>query len=731
MQDRRHLTMLPVRHHSRFPRMSQPPVVGGINTSDSDGRYGRFSNPDLHEQDKWDPLIDRLEAGSDGSYQHSLSPPIIPQSKSIGLSKTLDIKSSPSSSITETAGARSELSTGLSQSQPPAASASGETRGVDTNPPAREGLSTAFGGLVTTTSGASVTANPGTIFSPRADNSGSRAQFHAPLEPEVIAKLDDVFFKFLQRICSDLNACDAKGDLIHQPLMAKKMERLEASTDFRPFKFRIQAFTNAFHESLIQHGLTEDVLPLRKIKLYLWKHRYISRFNEDGKKQKSKGNHVWNIEARKISNVIPSNNANNSSGSTTTKSGFYEVLPPDIDPKQIGPEAISAAGGGVGIIRRQTSPVRWEFREYSSRIAGQVIKFARVGVPYVYSPRIWDAQMSCPAAKFSSPWLPSWLKWHRGELKGIPSPGDESCTIVVVAEEDPEEHQNHPFNPYFGDGCVNGASAAPTTPAASTPAASTPAYAPASISATDNSKHARLTELPTDASSIPRQLHQQNNHKKNQDEEMVAVATEEMENEDENMDDIEIFKTEEGSSRPNQNGLYKSHPPHPHPHLYPHHPHLQYQQGYFPMSAQDHQYEQHQTQQWLQNLHIQESRQNHPSQQPYFQLAAASLSADTTTSINMRSPSSRGSLNSHESNSVYIRNEESNYDDYYGSERGQEVGKKANNIDGGGNNGSVGSGGKSENEATARSIEADNLPTRQQAHLLNQRSNLEFVHLKK
>jgi len=39
-----------------------------------------------------------------------------------------------------------------------------------------------------------------------------------------------------------------------------------------------------------------------------------------------------------------------------------------------------------------------------------------------------------PAAKFSSPWLPPWLKWHRGELKGIPSPGDKSCTIVVVAE---------------------------------------------------------------------------------------------------------------------------------------------------------------------------------------------------------------------------------------------------------------------------------------------------------
>lgn len=45
-----------------------------------------------------------------------------------------------------------------------------------------------------------------------------------------------------------VGATDAKGELIHQPLMKKKMERLDASTDFRPFKFRIQAFTNAFSE---------------------------------------------------------------------------------------------------------------------------------------------------------------------------------------------------------------------------------------------------------------------------------------------------------------------------------------------------------------------------------------------------------------------------------------------------------------------------------------------------
>ncbi|KAF9436737.1 hypothetical protein BGZ76_003094 [Entomortierella beljakovae] len=254
---------------------------------------------------------------------------------------------------------------------------------------------------------------------------GPRTHLHAPLEPEVVSKLDGLFFKFLQKICSDLRACDSRGDQIHQPLMAKKMQRLDASTNFRPFKFRIQAFTNAFQESLIEYGLTEDILPLRKIKVYLWKHKYISRFNEDGKKQKSKGNHVWNIEARRLDPLITASSSSSSTLSTLAIRG-------------VAGSSSSTATVTTGFDKSQgphsDPPVRWEFREYTSRIAGQIIKFARVGVPYVYAPRVWDAQMACPEATYSSPWLPAWLKWHRGELRGTPGPDDKSCSITVIAE---------------------------------------------------------------------------------------------------------------------------------------------------------------------------------------------------------------------------------------------------------------------------------------------------------
>lgn len=93
---------------------------------------------------------------------------------------------------------------------------------------------------------------------------------------------------------------DSKGEKLHQVLMAKKMQRLDESTDYRPFKFRIQAFTNAFHEELASRGITEETMSAKKIKMYLWRQNLISRFNADGKKAKSKGNHIWNVEAKKL-----------------------------------------------------------------------------------------------------------------------------------------------------------------------------------------------------------------------------------------------------------------------------------------------------------------------------------------------------------------------------------------------------------------------------------------------
>jgi hypothetical protein len=78
-----------------------------------------------------------------------------------------------------------------------------------------------------------------------------------------------------------------------------------------------------------------------QVKAYLWHQQpLISRFNDDGKKSKSKGNHVWHICARK----------NRENGT-------------------------------------------WTFRPFERRIAGNPPPIAYVGLNWTWQPRIWDPQV--------------------------------------------------------------------------------------------------------------------------------------------------------------------------------------------------------------------------------------------------------------------------------------------------------------------------------------------------
>ncbi|KAJ3544077.1 hypothetical protein NMY22_g2918 [Coprinellus aureogranulatus] len=219
-----------------------------------------------------------------------------------------------------------------------------------------------------------------------ATDGSSSALSSAPPQTDIPAEyrseVDRIFFEYLNKICSNLEAKDSKGDHIHQTLMAKKMQRLDESPDFRPFKFRIQAFTTAFLEELARQGYTEDKIPMKKIRNYLWHQPHILRFNEDGKKAKSKGNHIWNVEARKL-------------------------------------------GDG-----------KWEFRPFHRKLAGTPPGVAYVGLKWTWTPRVWDPQASFNnvPVQYSSPNLPSWLSWKDDQLQGIPPPDAESCHVTVVAQ---------------------------------------------------------------------------------------------------------------------------------------------------------------------------------------------------------------------------------------------------------------------------------------------------------
>lgn len=118
-----------------------------------------------------------------------------------------------------------------------------------------------------------------------------------------------------------------------------------------------------------------------QVRNYLWRQQYILRYNEDGKKAKSKGNHIWNIEAKK-------------------------------------------AGDG-----------KWEFRPFHRKLAGLPPNIAYSGIRWSWTPRVWDPQASFQnvPVRYTSPWLPKWLSWKDDVLSGTPPFDAESCEITVTA----------------------------------------------------------------------------------------------------------------------------------------------------------------------------------------------------------------------------------------------------------------------------------------------------------
>jgi hypothetical protein len=128
-----------------------------------------------------------------------------------------------------------------------------------------------------------------------------------------------------------------------------------------------------------------------KVRNYLWSQPHIARYNEDGKKSKSKGNHIWIVDARRI---------------------------PD---------------GG------------WVFRPFHRRLTGSPPGVAYMGLPWSWKPRVWFPQggpenrghnRTRIPVKFSSPEgsLPSWLSWKGDTLTGTPPAfGADSCDVTVEA----------------------------------------------------------------------------------------------------------------------------------------------------------------------------------------------------------------------------------------------------------------------------------------------------------
>lgn len=93
-------------------------------------------------------------------------------------------------------------------------------------------------------------------------------------------------------------------------------------------------------------------------------------------------------------------------------------------------------GNHIWTIEAKKDPEKkWIFREFVRCIKGIPPSVAFVGLPWVWSPRVWDPQcaISPSDAVFHSPALPSWLSWNENVLSGEAPESLKGQTFEVEA----------------------------------------------------------------------------------------------------------------------------------------------------------------------------------------------------------------------------------------------------------------------------------------------------------
>jgi len=149
---------------------------------------------------------------------------------------------------------------------------------------------------------------PGQIMSFASNPTTATSSGETPFPPNLLPQLDTLFVAFLQKVVSDESMTDGRGEALHHPLPPRKQQKVHALplTSWRPIKLRIQAFTSAFQEELARTlaagmNLARHEVSIKRVREYLWTRDLIARYNPSGRKAKSRGSHVWCVEARRRS----------------------------------------------------------------------------------------------------------------------------------------------------------------------------------------------------------------------------------------------------------------------------------------------------------------------------------------------------------------------------------------------------------------------------------------------
>ena len=97
---------------------------------------------------------------------------------------------------------------------------------------------------------------------------------------------------------------------------------------------------------------------------------------------------------------------------------------------------MQSKGNHIWTIEAKKVPDRkWIFREFTRCIKGTAPTIAFIGMPWIWTPRVWDPQCSVAAinAVFSSPSLPPWMAWDDNVLSGEAPESARGTVFDVLA----------------------------------------------------------------------------------------------------------------------------------------------------------------------------------------------------------------------------------------------------------------------------------------------------------
>ncbi|KAG8823560.1 hypothetical protein FRC19_003579 [Serendipita sp. 401] len=269
------------------------------------------------------------------------------------------------------------------------------------------------------------------------------------LDPHTKTIVDDYLLRYLNYLCINYEAVDRSGRRIHQQYTVRRIERDEELYGWRPLKFRIEAFVNAFIDILIKEGMSYDMTT--HVPHYLSRSNIFSRFNESGNRMKSQGQNIWRVRAR-YRNTGDFADYHSTAVLDQSAQG-YSIFPIMATPPYVhyDPGRMLSIG-----------PLLWEFLPYERSIVGQP-PMAVAGKPWLWNLRLHDHWASRKAVHWkliaapelpltahapdmgtgghfgSPPGLPSvsWLTVRNSQLIGTPPrSGRYPIDIEAVCQDD-------------------------------------------------------------------------------------------------------------------------------------------------------------------------------------------------------------------------------------------------------------------------------------------------------